>query len=92
MSAIKPCLYTPDEPGILIPSVFALKLWNKVYDPLIEKFHSIKSDYKHDFTYDEKFKLHELPKEENDKYILSSRVRASRNFAGFPHPMNLTKE
>lgn len=92
IQAIQPCLHVPDEPGILIPSIFALKQWKKVYDPLIEKFHSIKPDYIHNFTYDSDFSLSAISKEDNDKYILSSRVRANRNFAGFPHSMKLDKE
>jgi len=76
----------------LIPSIFALKQWKKVYDPLIEKFHSIKPDYIHNFSYDSDFSLSAISKEDNDKYILSSRVRANRNFAGFPHSMKLDKE
>lgn len=92
IQCILPLLKVPEEPGILIPSLFALKQWSKVYNPVIAKFHNYDVTKLHDFTVTEDIPLDKLSDADNDKYIMSSRLRATRNIVGFPHPFNMTQE
>jgi len=90
IECIKPCLTVPEEPGILIPSLFALKQWSKVYNPLIAKFHNYDITKVHDLTVHEEIPLNMISEDDQEKYIMSNRIRATRNIVGFPHPMKMT--
>jgi len=36
--------------------------------------------------------LEKISNKDNDRYIMSSRIRVTWNIVGFPHPMNMTEE
>lgn len=65
-----------------------MKIWKTAYKPAIEKFHHNSEIKKFDFEDSpSKLKCPKLTSDE-DLYVMSSRIRFSRNLEGYPFSMN----